>query len=367
MALINMFGFDHFKQGSNLSAALSNMTSLACGLSLGSGFESNPLGPQLTMSNSSTISFTEMTLSNGKKRTFLTQGGSNSYIRFTYPTTQLLTLPRDGKWYMGYRVFVNTTAYAANYIVAQCRFGSGAITITIPAAGTYYVEVEVNWKTNTVITYLNGVVQNTYTGTSYVDPAVVAPYNYMSPYSQANNVTTVVVGMTDYYFVVEAANDPSPLAGRLGPIIVKPLPFASVVNGERFAPPAGQTFLDTINLTTSNIGAVTGDVAYATANRIVKTSANGEIATLSASVPSETQAIVAVQLNTLSHKLQAAAAGTQQQVKQGTATGIQDRTVPGLVTAPTGKTFTYTKALDGAVWTNEKVGQIKLSIGSYRP
>lgn len=367
MALINMFGFDHFKQGLNIAATAQNLSSLGCGLSLGVGYDSVPLGTIFSFSNTGNLSLVDMTLSNGKHRTFLVANATSAYMRMSYTSTQLASFARDNKWYGGCRVYVNQAAYTGGYVVAQVRCGPTVVTVTIPAAGIYYVEVEVNWKTNTIITYLNGVVQNTLTGTTYVDPTYVTSLQwYLCPYSQSASGTGAQNGMTDWYFIVDANNDPNPVGARLGPIIVKPLPFSAVANADRFSPPTGQTVLDTINLTASNIS-LAADVAMATATRIVKTSPHGEIATLSVPAPVETQAIVGVLINAASYKVQAAAAGTQLQVKQGSANGVMDRTVPGLIGAPTGKSFGYTKALDGSAWTTDKVGQVKLDFGSYRP
>jgi len=376
MALVNLIGFDHFKTvptynagtGGALFAAASSLASGLAGLP---GNDTTTFGSMLS-SYSSTWLVNEVTLSNGKVRKFLCTSGASSYMRWQMNNAQVDALPKTGKWYLGARIYYAIGPQAGSPGTGiQIRLGSNGLIVSAVTytPGVSYMEVEIDWVALTIKTYLNGVLQNTVSGAAYLTPSYTGKLINVGPTSSYSG-TGPQAGFTDFYFIVEEANEPNPIGGRLGPIIVKPLPRQSIANAGRFTPPGTLSVLDQFNANNTDLGVVPASGQQSNwDNRYynVQTSPNGEIATLSAALPTETQPIVAVQVATLSHKLQAAAAGTQQQLKQGTASLPLDRTIPGLVGAPTRKTYAAMKAPDGGAWSNEKVGQIKLDIGSYRP
>ena len=370
MALINLTGFDHFKtatfSATNSAILVSTLGNLSCGLSAGPGptMEAQPISQVIQQSGY--VGISEVTLSNGKVRKFFTNWSQNGYLRQFYPTTYLNSLPKVGKWVMGCRVYYGSGPTASSPgTVLNMRMGTTPVpAVTVPAPGIYYVETEIDWANQTVKTWLNGVLQNTYSGNAYVNPTYGSIYIYVGAYTNYN-VTNFITGYTDLYFAAEETTAEAGTLSRFGPILVKPQPWTRADNMDLFVPTVKPTALEQFNSNNVDLGIVATDYNYGA--NVVKSSAHGEIGVLTAGTPTETLPIVAVTLSALSHKLSQAAAGTTLQIKQGSAQTTADKTVPGLVGSPTRKTFGLLKALDGSAWSNEKVGQIKFNIGSYRP
>lgn len=368
MAGVTLLGFDHLKQYDQSAIPGAVLSTLLSSPAYPGGTEAE-IGPIYT-NDQTTMMIKQFTLSNGIKRNFLCHN-ANNYSRRVYPRlqqTHLANIPKVGKWYVGCRVYLSNVINAA--AVLQVRLSTGIQTITIPAGnpGFYYVEVMVDWANQTITGWLNGVQQFSVTGSANVDPAYASPYLNIGPIDGTGsntNSATYVSGFTDYYFIAEAANESNPIGGRLGPILVKPQVLASVANATRFTPPGTLSVVDQFNSNNVDVGATTD--SYTIASNSVKTSANGDIATAKVAAPTETKAIKAVTVQVLSHKLSQAAAGVQTQLKQGGVSQTAQRVVPGTSSAPTRQAFGYTKAFDGSDWTNDKVGQITVDIGSYRP
>lgn len=370
MALINLIGFDHFKtvplSTTNSSILSSTLGNLSCGLSAGPGPTMEAVPMRQVVQQAGYMGITEVALSNGKVRKFFTNWSQSGYLRQYYPADYLNSLPKVGKWVIGCRVYYNSGPTAGSPgIILNMRLGSNSgAAVTVPAPGIYYVETEIDWVNLTIKTWLNGVLQNTYSGTAYVNASYASAYIYLGAYT-SYNVVNFVSGYTDLYFAVEETTAEAGTLSRFGPILVKPQPWVSAENMELFIPSVKSTALEQFNSNNAELGNVATDYNYGA--NVVKSSAHGEIGVLTAGTPTETLPIVAVTLSALSHKLSQAAAGTTLQIKQGSAQTTADKTVPGLVGSPTRKTFGLLKALDGSAWSNEKVGQIKFNIGSYRP
>jgi len=261
---------------------------------------------------------------------------------------------------MGMRIRPTGVAPTANSSLLYFNFGGTAITnaVVIPAVtATYYVEIEIDWVNSVCNCYLNGELQNTYSGTSYF------PTTPATATIRIGGTTAMPTSgywcLTDFYFANDVANDPAPVGGRLGQIMVKPQPISTVDNATLFSSQnSGVSVADALNAPFTGGVNVNG----------VNTDPRGALAQLNYAAPSETNAIKGVHVFANAWRDPTASAGFHIDVTQGaqvqTKTGVPVVTGTAILNP---LDFPMNVDLNGAAWTPASIAALKVHIGSYRP
>lgn len=188
--------------------------------------------------------FTAGTDSQVSLRTIIGGQGSG----FTVTTRFFIKAQPNGITTVGARLRRNGTTSAQCVRLLGTITSAGGDTGTAYIGGTntfseVYVEVEINWDTKKVSIYLNDVLNGTLSFTalnevfigSNAGYPVFPPINTASSVSWAFGSNAGIQYISDIYANYDAADDESPV-GRLGPVVVRPIPLADVAiaNGEFF-------------------------------------------------------------------------------------------------------------------------------------
>lgn len=349
MGLVTLVGFDHCSLSSPTAASLAAAVPR---LSPNVTFMS-----QMSSPNQATLTDLPGSAAGTTRRYLSGISASPHYLNAQFP---VVSFARTGKWYMGIRVRPSGAAPSASSPVLYFGFGGTTVTnaVVIPAViATYYVEIEIDWGNLICNCYLNGELQNTYSGGSYFPATPALATIRIGGYTSMP--TNGVWNLTDFYFANDVANDPAPVGARLGQIMVKPQLISTVDNATLFASQnSGVAVVDALNAPFTGGVNVNG----------VNTDPRGALAQLNYAAPAETNAIKGVHVFANAWRDPTASAGLHLDVTQGAQ--VQTKTAIPVVTGTAVLVpldFPMALDLNGAAWTPASIAALKVHIGSYRP
>lgn len=358
MSLVALVGFEHLTAGTIPNSTIRLLQSLSV-----PRFQADV--DLFQSMSTAAYAVTAYADTRGVTRKYL-MGGPSGVFNF-YPRNNVGTTPaRTGKWILGARVKLNGSYGSTPVQLFNCRFGSTTLAAQPSNAnvanGTWYIEIEVNWATNSLIYYVNGEVVYTVTNdATRIDPT------YASWYIQMGGIVVGASGsswgITDMYFVVDVPGEANPVGTRLGQIKVQKLPIDAVANSSKFATQSGTgTIIDVLNTPVP----ITGTAVTQSTDGIL-TDPRGSLMELSYAAPTITETIKGVHVYEIGYRDATAAVGMISNIQQGAVINSKSLIPSTNTSLQSMIDWPMTLDLNGEAWTPAKIAQLKVHVGSYRP